>query len=127
LIKKEGFDFEFDPLGCNSCEGNCCRGESGYIWTKYAEIEKMAKLLEMSLEDFAKIYLRKVGHRYSLIEKELGDGDFACIFFDEVSKGCKIYEARPLQCRTYPFWDSFKDKDYQKELRAECPAVVWKD
>ncbi len=127
MIEKDGFDFSFNPLACNSCEGNCCRGESGYIWVKYSEIEKIAKVLDMSLEDFAKIYLRKVGHRYSLVERKLGDGDFGCIFFDEVKRACKIYEARPLQCRTYPFWDSFKSKESQKELRTECPGVIWKE
>jgi Fe-S-cluster containining protein len=27
----------------------------------------------------------------------------ACIFLDENNK-CKIYEARPMQCLSYPFW-----------------------
>jgi Fe-S-cluster containining protein len=27
-----------------------------------------------------------------------------CIFLGEDGKECSIYEARPIQCRTYPFW-----------------------
>ena len=28
----------------------------------------------------------------------------ACIFLDRSTNQCRIYEARPIQCRTYPFW-----------------------
>ncbi len=97
MIKKYGYDFSFNPLSCNSCDGNCCRGESGYIWVKYSEIERIAEMLEMDLEEFATIYLKKVGHRYSLVEKRLGENDFACVFFDEVRRVCTIYDVRPLQ------------------------------
>lgn len=30
--------------------------------------------------------------------------DDRCIFLGEDGKQCSIYEARPVQCRTYPFW-----------------------
>jgi len=40
LIKEKDFNFGFNPLACNSCDGACCRGESGYIWVKYVEIER---------------------------------------------------------------------------------------
>ena len=29
--------------------------------------------------------------------------DGRCIFLGK-DNGCKVYEARPVQCRTYPFW-----------------------
>lgn len=32
-----------------------------------------------------------------------GEGGDACIFLGEDNR-CTIYEARPLQCRTYPYW-----------------------
>ncbi|MBN2768978.1 MAG: YkgJ family cysteine cluster protein [Campylobacterales bacterium] len=122
IIEEEGYDFRFDPSKCESCGGYCCRGESGYIWVKYEEIEKISKKLSMSVEDFAIIYLKKVGHRYSLIEKKVEDDDYACIFFDLSTNRCSIYEERPNQCRTFPFWQQFKnDKD---EVKNQCPGVV---
>jgi len=121
VIEKEGYGYTFDPTACAGCEGACCRGESGYIWVKYPEMENIAKLLDIGLEDFAKIYLKKVGHRYSLVEKRLGDDDYACIFFDEESHRCAIYEARPRQCRTFPFWEQFKNDE--DEVRRECPGI----
>ena len=80
IVEREGFSYRFDPSVCLECEGVCCRGESGYIWVKYAEMEQIAGFLNLSIEDFAKIYLRKVKHRYSLVEKKIGESDYACIF-----------------------------------------------
>ena len=82
----------------------------------------IADFLELDLEDFGRMYLRKVKHRYSLIEKEIGEGDYACIFFDAQQKRCTIYPVRPRQCRTYPFWETFKSNE--EEVRNECPGIV---
>ncbi len=122
LMREEGYDFAFDPAACALCEGACCRGESGYIWVKYAEIERIAEFLELSTEDFGKMYLRKVGHRYSLTEKQIGEDDYACVFFDTEQKKCQIYPVRPRQCRTFPFWPQFKNNE--DEVRAECPGII---
>ncbi len=122
IMREAGYGYAFDPNACAACEGACCRGESGYIWMKYPEIEAMAEYLGLGLEDFAKIYLRKVGHRYSLVEKQLGEGDYACIFFDETKKRCSVYPVRPRQCRTFPFWESFKNDE--EEVRRECPGIL---
>jgi len=122
LIESEGYSYKFKPSECETCGGHCCTGESGYIWAKYDEIEKMAEFLNLSVEDFAIMYLKKVKHRYSLIEKQLDKDNFACIFFDESIKRCSIYPVRPRQCRTFPFWEQFKNNE--KEVREECPAIV---
>lgn len=125
MIAEEGFEYSFDPSACISCGGHCCTGESGYIWVKYHEIEKIALFLERSVEDFATIHLKKVKHRYSLIEKKREvEGDFACIFFDAKLKCCSIYPVRPLQCRTFPFWDQFKND--REEVEKECPGIIKK-
>ena len=122
LMQKEGYTYKFDPSACEACGGHCCTGESGYIWAKYAEIEKMADFVNLSVEDFATMYLRKVKHRYSLVEKQLAADNFACVFFDESKKRCSIYPVRPLQCRTFPFWEQFKNDE--DEVKKECPGIV---
>ncbi|MDD5406794.1 MAG: YkgJ family cysteine cluster protein [Sulfurovaceae bacterium] len=119
---KEGYNYCFDPSKCSTCGGHCCRGESGYIWVKPEEIRCIADHLTLSVEDFATIYIKKVGHRYSLIEKQLGENDHACIFFDEKNEQCSIYDARPVQCCTFPFWEQFKNNE--DEVRQECPGIV---
>ncbi len=121
LITKEGYSYSFDPSACNSCEGACCTGESGYIWVKYNEIESIAKYLNISVDEFANNYLKKVGHRYSLTEKVIAPNNYACIFFDESINRCTIYPVRPKQCITFPFWEQYKNNE--DEVKKECPGV----
>jgi len=122
IMTKALYNYRFDPNACEACGGACCTGESGYIWTKYDEIEKMADFFNLSIEDFSQQYLKKVKHRYSLIEKKLAVDNYACIFFDASKKRCSIYPVRPLQCRTFPFWEQFKDDEVS--LREECVGVL---
>lgn len=121
LIKKGGYDFAFNPKGCDSCEGNCCIGESGNIWISRQEIEYLKNHLNISIEELASKYIEKRGYRYSIKERKLAENNYACIFFDLEKKQCGIYEARPTQCRTFPFWEYFKTN--KEEVIKECPAI----
>ena len=122
MISHDDYSYKFDELKCNDCEGNCCIGESGYIWITNEQIDVLAKYLNMSQEDTIKKYLYKVGYKYSIKEKQLSKTNFACVFFDTIKKQCSIYDVRPTQCRTFPFWEYFKDKI--DEVKEECPAIV---
>jgi Fe-S-cluster containining protein len=93
---KEGLRFT-----CSGC-GDCCTGSPGYVWVNNEEIAKLAALVRKSVDDFEADYVRQVGVRKSLVEYENGD----CVFFDNKSRKCGVYTARPRQCRTWPFWDS---------------------
>ena len=119
-MRADGFSYEFDPSFCESCGGKCCTGESGYIWIDEGEILKFCAAFGMSKDEFESKFLIRVGLKRSIKEKPYDDG-FACIFFDEKNKNCSVYELRPKQCRTFPFWDYFKKN--LKELRAECIGV----
>lgn len=114
------FDFKFDCLACDQCGGKCCIGESGYIWINNDEINLLCKHFEMSFDEFKYHYLIKVGFKFSLKEKNFRDGK-ACIFFNEDSLNCSVYDFRPKQCRTFPFWDYFKN--HFDELEKECIGV----
>ncbi len=122
IIKKEGFNFAFDPKACESCEGNCCIGESGYVWVKGDEIEKIASFLSLDEDEFKRKHLRKARFKYSLKEIKLDEKNYICEFFDLKSKRCQIYEVRPNQCRTFPFWEHFINNT--KEVEEECPGIL---
>jgi uncharacterized protein len=92
----DGLKFE-----CSQC-GDCCTGAPGYVWVTSDEIAALAAQLTMPVEEFERKFVRKVGIRKSLIEYANGD----CVFFDGNTRKCTVYEARPKQCRTWPFWDS---------------------
>lgn len=120
MIRQDGFNYEFDSNKCDECGGKCCTGESGYIWINEDEIKSLGEYLGYKTELIKEIFLDKFGNRYSIKEKPY-KGGFACIFFDEKNKNCSIYEYRPNQCRSFPFWEHFK-RNF-KELERECIGV----
>ncbi len=122
LIKERGFGYAFDPKACEECGGKCCTGESGNIWVSVQKIPEIAAFLGMESEEFINEYLEKSGYRFTLKEKMVIEGEYDCIFFDRLLGRCTIYPVRPMQCRTFPFWDYFKD--HEEELRNECPGIL---
>lgn len=104
---------------CTQC-GACCSGEPGYVWVEEEEIDAMAKAMEISVEKFESQFVRRVGVQKSL--REYPDGD--CILLDPEERTCMVYEGRPIQCRTWPFWDStVETKKAWKETCQECPGA----
>ncbi|MGB5917760.1 MULTISPECIES: YkgJ family cysteine cluster protein [unclassified Arcobacter] len=121
IIKQDDFPYGFNPKACDTCAGNCCIGESGYIWINKTEQEDLAKLLNIEVDELVHKFLRKVGYKYTINEKRLAENNYACVFFDLEKRQCSVYEARPKQCRTFPFWDYFKTRI--NEVKEECPAI----
>jgi len=122
MITHKDYSFKFDENKCATCEGNCCIGESGYIWITMQEIDTLSKHLNITTKECFEKYLIKYGYKFSIKEKKISDNNYACVFFDLDKKQCSIYEARPTQCRTFPFWEHFKENI--DEVVQECPAIV---
>ncbi len=91
-------------FSCSQC-GNCCTGPTGAVWFTDEEARAMAKKLDISVDDFYKHYTRKIGVKWSLTENVI-DGKYDCVFLNRETEkpSCKLYEARPSQCRAWPFW-----------------------
>ena len=103
-----------------SCQGclACCGGAPGYVWVTREEISLLSGHLGQSTEAFRKAYARRVDGRWSLRERDNGD----CVLLGE--RGCLAYEARPLQCRTWPFWpENLRSEKRWLDLKACCPGV----
>ncbi len=83
-------------------------------------IRVLAVKFKISPARLKEIYLQKIGAKFSVKEKPF-EGGFACVFFDEAQRNCGIYELRPKQCRSFPFWEYFKT--HTKELEEECIGV----
>ena len=104
---------------CAGC-GDCCAGAPGHVWVNKAEIEAMAAAVGQDVEKFEKKYVRLVGIRKSLVELSNDD----CIFFDRQRRACKVYNARPRQCRTWPFWASnLRTPECWAEMARHCPGA----
>jgi len=119
-----------------TCCGNCCTGGPGYVWMSDAEIDRLAAHLGISREETLKQYCRKLGQRVSLKEKLSPQGNYDCIFLEERpakkekgkvtmrSRVCGIYAVRPLQCRTWPFWDgNLASKARWDDAAKRCPGM----
>ncbi len=103
---------------CTQC-GDCCTGAPGFVWVNKEEIAAIAAIVEMDVETFEDKYVRQIGVRKSLVE--FPDG--ACVFFDTDARKCTVYEARPRQCRTWPFWDSnLRNEKEWESTCAVCPG-----
>ena len=112
----EGLNFT-----CSQC-GNCCTGGPGYVWISREEIVRLAEFLKITPQETVEKYCRKEGGRFSLTEFRNEAGNYDCVFLKEekvrvpapggaagetvvqTRRRCTVYEVRPLQCRTWPFW-----------------------
>lgn len=110
--EKDGLKFS-----CKGC-GDCCRGPGGYVWVKEAEIIALAEAVRMTVEAFGKRYLRRSGLRLALIDGPDGN----CVFLE--NGRCKVYDSRPVQCRTFPWWPEYlKSAEEWEQLKDDCPGV----
>jgi uncharacterized protein len=109
---REGLSFE-----CQRCRG-CCRGEPGFVWVSELELAELASELGLETEDFRARYCRTVGGRISLRERHDGD----CVLLGP--EGCLVYETRPTQCETFPFWPENlrRPSDWEATAR-DCPGL----
>lgn len=109
----DGLSFE-----CTGC-GQCCTGSPGYIWVNEEEIEQIAEFLNLTLQEFAQRYLRRVKGHFSLLELPKS---YDCIFLKD--NKCQIYSVRPTQCRTYPWWPrNLKSKEDWQEAARFCEGI----
>jgi hypothetical protein len=107
---------------CTQC-GNCCTGAPGYVWVSREEIARIAAFLERPDDWLPGDMLRRVGFKYSLTERSNGD----CVFLTKTADGkrtCGIYPVRPLQCRTWPFWNqNLRSPSTWAEAAEHCPGM----
>ncbi len=103
---------------CTEC-GGCCTGGPGYVWLEEEDIKALASKLKISREAFLRRYTRQIGKRISLLEDPL---NYDCVFLKE--NRCSVYDGRPTQCRTFPFWPSLlKSKRDWENARSYCEGI----
>jgi uncharacterized protein len=93
---------------CQRCS-ICCRIDPGTIFLTKEDSIRISKFLDLELEVFFKTYCYNIikGSKRLVSIKEKPNYD--CIFWEN---GCTIYKARPIQCRTYPYWPSVVKSRY---------------
>ena len=110
----DGLRFE-----CTGC-GNCCTGAPGVVWVSDEELHQIAEFLDEPVGGVKIEHTKLFAGRRTL--KEFANGD--CTFFDPEKRGCTIYPVRPIQCRTWPFWESNLESETEwNEVKKECPGA----
>jgi Fe-S-cluster containining protein len=107
---------------CTQC-GNCCSGAPGFVWVQPEEVRKIAAFVGMDTTEFETRHTRSENGRKSLLEHPGGD----CEFLEREPSGktrCRIHPVRPVQCRTWPFWDSnLKNRRAWDSAARACPGM----
>ena len=93
---------------CTQC-GDCCRWPGSVLLVE-EDYPRLAAALGLSVDAFIDRYTQLSPNRRQLALID-GEGD-DCLFLKD--NGCSLYEARPEQCRTFP---------YAWRVESGCPAL----
>jgi len=111
---------------CTMC-GNCCTGSPGTVMLDARERAALANHLGVSEQAFVEQYTKPIDGGISLAERLTAFG-WDCVFLDRATVPgraiCGVYEARPQQCRTWPFWKrNLTDERAWDRASATCPGM----
>lgn len=125
---------DVDPTGkgrglrfkCTMC-GNCCTGPEGYVLFTDEEAARLAARFGVSVEEFLRAYTKETHLGRSLKETSTVHG-LDCIFLDRTTVPgkavCGVYEDRPEQCRTWPFWPGIvRSPESWRAAKRTCPGI----
>lgn len=103
---------------CQEC-GKCCgfKGEAGYVYLSIVDRRRLAACLGLPTARFTKIHCARTDGFIHLRQE-----GSECHFLRDGA--CSVYEARPSQCRTWPFRpDVIRAKTWKREVAGFCPGV----
>jgi Fe-S-cluster containining protein len=104
---------------CRPDCGRCCtrHGDYDYVYLSPEDVRALASHFEMSVTAFRRSHTRRDdGHTVLKM-----DGP-ACPYLE--GSRCSVYEARPRQCRTFPFWpENLRTRSRWESLATFCPGI----
>lgn len=120
------------PFECTGC-GGCCvsHGEHTHVYVNAGERRRLAEKLGMGLDNFEREFCTRDDEGHTVLRPvphdaggSSGSPRTRCVFLDTASGGCRVYGARPTQCRTWPFWpEMLKSREvYRREVQSFCPG-----
>ncbi len=103
---------------CTGC-GQCCTGSPGYVFLSLTDLERLADHFQLSAKDFASQYTKKLNDQYVLLDRPNSSD---CSFLKD--QKCTVYNARPTQCRTFPWWiHNLRDHEDWKQAAEKCEGI----
>lgn len=114
-LNSDSFDFL-----CQKC-GNCCRG-TGEVFFSKNDILNIREYLNWSDRDYHQQIKNFIQSSLNGYFVHFSSG--SCYFLKGKNR-CRIYDVRPVQCRTYPFWHSnFNSREDVLQLKEECSGSL---
>ena len=110
----DGLRFECQP-DCAQC---CSRHDDyAYVYLEGDDLARLAAHFGMTRAAFRRKWTRK-DDGYTILKI---DGA-ACPFLEGTR--CSVYDARPIQCGTFPFWrENVRSRKRWESLGAFCPGI----
>ena len=113
---------------CHRC-GRCCTAGEGHVWLADGEAERLAEAVGAEPAAFRERYVRTVVDpaggrmREALREAVDADGEGRCVFL-EGTNHCRVYDARPSHCASFPHWPSvLETRAGFERARETCPGI----
>ena len=129
LNKKPPFYADGLRFSCKRCS-QCCRHESGFVFLSEKDVVRMAEALKIGCEEFSLSFCRWIPQVNGIEQLSLKEkSNLDCILWAisagaNADGGCSVYESRPLQCRSFPFWPSMLNSSVSWEAAAkDCPGI----
>jgi len=105
---------------CKRCS-NCCRIEPGIVKLTIEDFDNIMNSLKMDQATFLSQCCREIYKNGKIFVGLKEKKNYDCIFWNN---GCIIYEVRPLQCRTFPYWPQIVESDTEwKEEKNRCSGL----
>jgi len=120
-MEKKPFYADGLKFSCKRCS-SCCRYDSGFVFLSQKDVNKLSSTLKIDVNGLINVYCRWVTGLHGeqvLSLKEKSNND--CILWDS---GCTVYQSRPIQCVTFPFWESIIASEQCWEIASSgCPGI----
>jgi Fe-S-cluster containining protein len=106
---------------CTQC-GKCCwtRGQYSHVYMTKGDVEAMAAALSLTVAETRERFTFRDENGWT----ELDFSEGRCVMLDAETNLCTVYESRPTQCRTFPFWpEMIRRGAWTMEARSICEGV----
>ena len=117
---RDDYPFQF---ACKR-SGNCCTRPEGRVVVTDDDVPRIAAVLQIAESGLRSRFLNAGPDGHWLVRLA---PDGACPWFERENGlgSCRIYEARPTHCETFPFWEELReDGPALREAMRFCPGIT---